>query len=236
MPTNTLVLPIAGRAERILALPKYLLPINERETLLGSHINAALLAGFDRVLVIAREDHRSLLTEQLSYQEAVNISFIKEKTKTMCETLISGIKNQDLSGQITIALADSVVLGDPLLDIYLRIVTTSGNSLTLFRPRADQVGKLGQVDLDCTGKVIKMIDKDDSVQLPWIWGMSTFESQFLNEVDQKDAHIGISVQKWVLKGRDFLGITSSGVYFDCGTFSEYARYLESSNDLEQKSL
>ncbi len=233
---NILVLPIAGRAERILALPKFLLPINEKETLLASHINAALQAGFDRVLVIAREDHRSLLSEQLRGEEAIDISYIEQETKTMCETLLVGIQNQNIQGRITVALSDSAVIGDPMTEIYSRIIMSEGNSLTLFRPRSDQIGKLGQVEIDTDGKVINMIDKDESSQLPWVWGLSTFKKEFFDEVDAKDAHIGISAQKWVRRGVDFRGLTSTGIYFDCGTFSEYAKYLTNRHTLKENSF
>lgn len=226
MPDNTIILPIAGRAERILSLPKFLLPINESQTLLASHVNSALTAGFNQVLVIARKEHSSLISDQLkNLDNRVQVAFLERETKTMCETVLAGISSQTFTGQVSIALSDSSILGDSLSNVYKEIVMRNANSLSVFRPRIDQLGKLGQVDLDVNGKVVKMIDKDKTVQLPWIWGMASFDSSFLERIDSENAHIGISVEKWISQGETFFGIESRGSYYDCGTFSEYRSFL-----------
>ncbi len=226
MPNNTLILPIAGRAERILSLPKFLLPISDSETLLASHVNSALAAGFKDVLVIARKEHSLLVKDQLmKLDKRVQVTYTHRETKTMCETLLDGISSRTFSGQVSIALADSNVLGGSLINVYGEIIKQGGNSLSLFRPRIDQLGKLGQVDLDVSGKVIKMVDKDNSIQLPWIWGIASFDSTFLESIDPGNAHIGISVEKWISQGKTFLGIQSQGSYYDCGTFAEYKSFL-----------
>ncbi len=233
MPNNTLILPIAGRAERILSLPKFLLPISDSETLLASHVNSALTAGFNKVLVIARKEHSSLVSDQLmKLNENVQVSLLERETKTMCETLINGISSLTFSGQVSIALADSNVFGQSLVNVYGEIIKKGANSLSLFRPRKDQLGKLGQVDLDASGKVIKMIDKDNSVQLPWIWGIASFDSSFLESIDPGNAHIGISVEKWISQGKTFSGIKSNGSYYDCGTFAEYKSFLLANQQVE----
>ena len=49
---QVVILPVGGSATRMLGLPKFLLPASRESTLIELHCEAALLAGYDSVIVV----------------------------------------------------------------------------------------------------------------------------------------------------------------------------------------
>jgi hypothetical protein len=97
-------------------------------------------------------------------------------------------------------------------------------SLALWQIREDQIGKLGQIQIDSVSGFVKdMIDKDPDCKYPHLWGMMAIGRQLLEEFDEKDSHPGISLRSKVEMGLRVSHVQAVGDYLDCGTPSEYYR-------------
>lgn len=231
MTRKILVLPIGGSASRMQGLPKFLLPFNEDSVLIEKHITAALNAQFDEIVVIVRDAFYELTHLFLSkYERKIKFIQLEKQTKTMCETITLGLSSLKFSpdDHIVVALADTAFSSAKYQEVYSMASSCKGvPSLILFPTENEQYGKLGQVDIDQSGNVVAMRDKVKGCDFRFFWGIATLPYFMLKRLDLNDAHIGISIQKWLEEGQPVTGITIDSRYFDCGTFSEYKRFMTS---------
>ncbi len=237
MRQSILILPIGGSASRMQGLPKFLLPFDAEALLIEKHIRAALESGFSQIVVIVRDAFFKLTSLYLSeYDSRVQIVKLDGQTKTMCETLLFGLKNRQFSpnDQIVVALADTAFESTRYQEIYSTAAELRDDPfLILFRTAEKQFGRLGQVEMDILGNVVAMQDKVEGCAFPNFWGIAAFPYYLLEYIDSADAHIGISFQKWLQRGQIVKGIPVKSLYFDCGTFDEYRRFMISKeNSLE----
>jgi hypothetical protein len=146
----------------------------------------------------------------------------------MSETLKIGseVIEDVRTASVTIGLADTAFHGASYEHIYRNLIEDSADyTLGLFSIREDQFGKLGQVDIDSTGKVISMQDKTLNCTFPAIWGLAKVPGVMLSNLVITDAHIGIGIEKRVAEGKYVSGVMNDAEYYDCGTFSEYSKYI-----------
>lgn len=231
MPNQILVLPVGGSASRMQGLPKFLLPFDSESVLIEKHITAALDNEFSKVVVIVRDNFFEITSLYLSkFDSRVQIIKLDVRTKTMCETLLLGLKGMKftLEDQIVVALADTAFSRIQYQEIYSKALTlTSDPQLILFEGTEEQFGKLGQVEIDQHENVTAMKDKVPGCRFKFFWGIASFPYSLFERVDEIEAHIGISIQKWLDDGLVVKGIPVNSLYFDCGTFSEYRRFMNS---------
>ena len=229
MKREILVLPVGGSATRMLGLPKFMLPVSEAETLIERHCRGAMSAGYDEVHIITRQRYFNLIESYLLEREiTAKIDVLPHETKTMSETLRIGSEFiEDVrTASVTIGLADTAFHGASYEHIYRNLIDDPADyTLGLFSIREDQFGKLGQVDIDSTGKVISMKDKTLNCTFPAIWGLAKVPGAMLTDLDISDAHIGIGLEKRVTEGEYVSGVMNSAEYYDCGTFTEYRLFL-----------
>lgn len=228
---RALILPIGGSASRMQGIPKFLLPINSNLTLIENHIQSALNAGYDQVYVVSQELYVPILEKQLAkFPNKVQINTLTKPTATMCETLITSQIETSKYSRITVGLPDTVYLGSDALEVYRNLISRKEPViLSLFKIRKDQIGKLGQLQLDGNNRVTDMRDKDPECSWPWIWGIADFDSKFFAEIREAEAHVGISIQRWMGEGIPVSGVKNDAEYYDCGTFDEYAKYIKASS-------
>ena len=229
MRQSILILPIGGSASRMQGLPKFLLPFDAGALLIEKHIKAALESGFSQIVVIVRDSFFELTSLYLSeYDSRVQIVKLEEQTKTMCETLLFGMSKREFSpnDQIVVALADTAFESKQYQDIYSTAAEIRDDPfLVLFRTADEQFGRLGQVEMDILGNVVAMQDKVVGCTLPNFWGIAAFPYHLIEYIESADAHIGISFQRWLQRGQIVKGIPVKSLYFDCGTFDEYRRFM-----------
>jgi hypothetical protein len=230
---NIMVLPVGGNATRMMGLPKFLLPVNDTEVLIEKHCRGALEAGYDEVVVITRPVYAELLRglfEKCNLE--VGLLILEAPTLTMNQTLQNGLTatpGEYDNVSITVALADTVFLGEDYSAIYARLLNCKKDFvLGLFEVRSDQLGKLGQVDLDAGGAVVDIRDKTLDCAYPYIWGLAKFPGSTIKKINVDQAHIGISFEGWLHLGEEIASSVSNAKYFDCGTFTEYRNFLISS--------
>jgi hypothetical protein len=225
---SILVLPIGGQAARIGGIPKFLLPVSDRETLLGRHIDAAKAAGINKVYIICRPVHTDLIRNYLSkYESNAEIIELERDTQTMCETLSAGMKGIDFESAI-IGLPDTYWSNDGLISAYKQLQQSKESCdtiLAVFRIRPDQVGKLGQLEFDMNGQLLRMNDKDLTCNYEFAWGAVKFTKSMITDLDIKQPHVGYTVKNLLSLGTRIDCIEIDTRYFDCGTFPEYSLLL-----------
>lgn len=229
MTKSILILPVGGSATRMIGLPKFMLPCSETETLIEKHCRGALAAGYDEVHIITRKEYWDLISTYFRKRSIpATIHSLDVDTTTMSETLKHSerfIPNLH-SLSITVGLADTAFYGIDYLNIYKCLLDANSEyALALFVQREDQLGKLGQVEIDASGQVLAMRDKDKTCKFPFIWGIAKIPGDYFQSLDVKDAHIGIGIEKLLSQGFYVSGLSTGAEYFDCGTFSEYLKFL-----------
>jgi UTP-glucose-1-phosphate uridylyltransferase len=230
MNKEILVLPVGGSASRMLGLPKFMLPVSESETLIERHCRGAVSAGYDELHIITRQKYFNLIESYFSDRKIdAHIHSLPHETETMSETLKigSGLIKDIVKSSVTIGLSDTAFYGASYENIYRKLIEDSADySLGLFSIREDQFGKLGQVDTDSKGKVLSMQDKNLSCIFPAIWGLAKVPGSMLVNLNISEAHIGIGIEKLVAKGEHVSGVMNQAEYYDCGTFSEYSKFIQ----------
>ena len=225
---SILVLPIGGQATRIGGVPKFLLPVSDRETLLGRHVDAARASGVNRIYIICRPVHTALISNYLSeFEGNAEIIELNRDTQTMCETLSVGMKGIDFESAI-VGLPDTYWSNDGLKEAYKQLQlskNTCDTILAVFRIREDQAGKLGQLQFDTNGQLLRMNDKDLNCNYEFAWGAIKFTNSIIKELDINQPHVGYTVKNMLDLGARINCIQINTEYFDCGTFEEYSLLL-----------
>ena len=217
------VIPAAGLASRMAGLPKFLLPILQGDqTLLDWHVDRQS-AVVDRVVVVTRPQNAHLL-EKHTFDSHVTV--VAATTSTRSETVMR-IIGAFPAEQYLLGMPDTYYLGhdpypdlvsnDPQEDVIAR--------LALWRIRDDQKGKLGQVALDASGRVMDMVDKQPTCSYDLSWGALAFRPELAGYINLEHPHIGYAVEKALRQGRHVEGICVDGKYFDCGTPAEFRSLL-----------
>jgi len=229
MNRSIVILPVGGTASRMLGLPKFMLPASNVETLIERHCRAAFSSGFNEVHIVTRGKYFDFVNEYIAERKILaQVHQLPFETKTMSETLrvSAGLIPFIEECSVTIALADTAFYGTSYSDVYHKLlVNPSDFALGLFQIREDQFGKLGQVEINSSGRVLSMLDKDPNCFFPHIWGLAKVPGTLLSQLDISNSHIGIEIEKLVANGEYVAGVMSLAEYFDCGTFEEYCRYL-----------
>lgn len=241
MRKELLLLPVGGSASRMQGLPKFMLPVSDRETLIERHCRGAIEAGYDEIHIVARSKYKALLEDYLFEKNIlVNVHSLSRETSTMSETLKLGtdLIHGAQDAAITVGLSDTAFRGASYESIYGALLNCPADYvLGLFGIRDDQFGRLGQVDLDSTGRVISMQDKSFDCRFSAVWGLAKVPGEMISGLDIADAHIGIGIEKLVSAGQSVLGILNKASYYDCGTFSEYSMFINhQSSDYPSQQL
>lgn len=214
-------IPAAGQASRLGGIPKFLLPISDRQTLIGHHIDS----------IIELEDYEiSIGTSEKFYKILLDIykDFTIEKinSSSMVETVSKlRLVNDKLS---------LVIMPDTYFKSYQIVremrdkihATELDIVLGIWKIKEEQVGKLGQCKIE--GDLIKkIIDKDINCKEEYFWGLIMWKPNFNQYIKEKDEHFGVAINRAIDNKLEVGYVIANQEYFDCGTFSEYKTLLNS---------
>ncbi len=216
------VLPAAGLASRMRGLPKFLLPASaEYETLIERHVRQ-MTEVCETVWIPTRPDLVPLMYSLGLSSERVVV--LPMHSGTMTETIM---KTSRIAGaeKFLLVMPDTYFSGEQPYEFLSK--SSWPMSLALWRIRADQHGKLGQVSI--AGKVEGMVldskDKDQSCDYPHAWGAMALEAKVLSVAAQKMPHTGYIIPELIRSNIPVWAREVKGSYFDCGTPVEYIRML-----------
>lgn len=221
------ILPAAGSATRMRGLPKFLLPCDENYlSLLERHINH-LAPICNKIWIPIRPDLIALV-ESLNIP-APNTEIFPISTNTMTETLRK-TASKSMSEKFVMVMPDTYFQGELPYE-YLATGAEKMN-LACWKIRAEQYGKLGQVQIsksspeETQGTVSSSRDKDPSCRFPFSWGAMSFSREVLELADDEMPHLGYVLPQLLEKNMQIHAKVIDGEYFDCGTPQEYISMLQ----------
>jgi hypothetical protein len=214
------ILPAAGQAMRLRRLPKFLLPCDdEATTLIEKHIEV-MEEICEIIWLPVRPDLIQLVHDLNLGAKVIPVAL---STNTMTETVlrigsISGAEN------FLLGMPDTAFVGqNPYHEIAFK-VQKSQLALALWKTSETQIGKVGAIEIT-KDQIVSSVDKDMKNQYPFHWGAMAFQRDFLSQLNVEMPHTGYGIRK-CLDGNIHVDYhLTQGDYFDCGTFSEYKRYL-----------
>jgi len=214
-------LPAAGLASRMKGIPKFLLPINDKKTLLSFHLEN-LLELKNNELVIGTSN--SFFKNLKDIYSDLNISEIK--SNSMVETVIKL--------KLEVERLSLVVMPDTYFSNYeivseMREKLSSTNLdvvLGIWEIKSKQRGKLGQCKIE--GEFItEVIDKDFNCKEEFFWGLIMWKPKFNEYISTNDPHFGVSLNRAISEKLKIGFVKGKEQYFDCGTFDEYLALVKS---------
>lgn len=221
-----LILPCAGRAERMGGIPKFLLPISsQRETLLGRWI-----IGGNRLVDSITICTSNILVELVNsiYNDVEKVSVESVSSKSMPETVGSVLRE----GGNLVVMPDTFV-SDPadLIESLISHVQSFPKSVGLatWSMKPENRGRFGQVATS-NGKVFEIIDKDPDCDLPHFWGAIAFEKDSMKINATIDSHFGTTLNRNIKEGVEVFEVYQKSNYVDCGVFQDYLDLLKAHND------
>ncbi len=216
-------IPAAGLATRLGGIPKFLLPVNDRQTLIGFHIDNLKKIKNNEILIGTNKKFYKTLQD--IYEE---ISIKKINSSSMVQTVTKlNLENKKLS---LVIMPDTYFENYKIIE-YMREKITSSNLdvvLGIWKIKQSQIGKLGQCKLD-GDSVKKIIDKDVNCKEEYFWGLIMWKPSFNNFISDKDLHFGTSLNRAIENNLKIGYVKSQDEYFDCGTFDEYQNLLKNLN-------
>jgi hypothetical protein len=216
------IIPAAGLATRMRGIPKFLLPCDDTyTTLIELHISH-LLEVCETIWIPTRPELVLLLDSLGLANDRVVVLPMQTENMTQTVLKVSSIAKNEC---FQLIMPDTYFLGEqPYGTLSDKPLIAD---LACWRIRDDQKGKLGQVDIDDSGNVRDMRDKDPLCDFPVSWGALTFSQALLNYARPNEPHIGYAIKNALNESES--PVTArilNGKYFDCGTPSEYLSLLQ----------
>jgi molybdopterin-guanine dinucleotide biosynthesis protein A len=216
------IIPCAGTATRMGGLAKFLLPIPG-----GSLINVLIerMKLATTGIVIATSDANRDLLIHLDYTRDrprpgwVNVSNVFT-TATMNETLIHA--------QLNVRPDDNILFGMPDTffddtDAFHKLASALDNgadvAVGVFRARDGQRNG-GMVRVD-GAQVVEVIDKPESGDYDYIWGVLAWRPVFWGMLRADEPHVGYGLPRAVEAGLDVRAVVMNGGFWDCGSVDGY---------------
>tara|TARA_Y100000768_G_scaffold376802_1_gene349277 strand:+ start:442 stop:1110 length:669 start_codon:yes stop_codon:yes gene_type:complete len=215
------ILPAAGLAKRMKGVPKFLLPANDQyETLLEIHLKN-LEDKCENIYLPTRPDLVPIINS-LDF-DFKNLKIIEMVTNTMSETVINTIEYTN-SDYYTLIMPDTYFLGEQPYDELLK--ANKFCKLACWKIRDEQRGSLGEVQINNSNHITKIVDKVPDNGFEYAWGALSFSLQLKEYIDIADPHIGYAVKNSIKNNKIVDAFKVKGQYFDCGTPKEYVNLLK----------
>ena len=222
------ILPAAGKATRLLGLPKMLLPVSEKETLIRRMVRQMEHAQARPIHFLTTALNAPLLSRYITDESVWHWAVA---TQTMAETLLT-VGEMELQS----ARAHSVIMGmpdtyiendDAFVKIGQQLDTGVDLVIGLFETRPEQRSGLGLWDW-ITEKLFDKptIDELTVLGLHSAWGIVGWQPGFWKYIQPEMPHIGFAMQAAIDDQLPFSVCSIEGGYWDCGTLPEYTHLLK----------
>lgn len=215
------ILPAAGQAIRLRRLPKFLLPCDSQaKTLIEWHIEK-LSPLVEVIWLPVRPDLIPLVADLNLGEKIIPVALT---TSTMTETVlkITGISS---ASNFLLGMPDTVCSGEEPYAQLLVDMKSQDLSLGAWTTEPEQIGKVGSIKLDSKRVVLESADKNSSINFGHHWGAMGFNRKFVEMLEPNMPHVGYGISPSIEAKLKISAYVCNGSYFDCGTFSEYRRFL-----------
>lgn len=226
--SNICIIPICGSASRIGYIPKFLLPIDNSQSLLKQSLEKAISQNF-RVIIITNINLITLIYTYINsqYHEYLDkIKIMVTNTKTMSETILhfDFVNKNDI---YSIIMPDTYIENSNFFNKMINIYHKYKCDIVvgIFKIEERQKGNLGQVKFDDENNLIDVVDKDIDCDYKWFWGCIIWNYKFFKFMDKKKSHIGYGLVPALKAKLNIKVCPIEGRYFDCGIINEYKLLL-----------
>ena len=221
------LLPCCGTASRMQHLPKFVLPC-PGGTLMERTLQLFAQNLLQRVYVAISPINAKYVRDiqkRFDPAEDVRVRCDVLQTATMSETVVH-LTDEVPASKYILAMPDTYVHVPPgqsfgEVQDLCNLLDGCHVALLLWRIKPHQRGKLGQVEVDENGRVLRIRDKDPSCTFPYAWGMAGWTSEANTLLDSSTPHVGYMFEAALAHGLEVRAIISQTRYFDCGTPDEY---------------
>jgi len=222
------IIPICGSASRMGFIPKFILPLPNKNTLLKNHITC--LRNIFHCIIITTPDYANIIFNYLKkFFDLNDFKILITETKNMSETILS--INYEKDKIYSMIMPDTYFKDTNLMNEMLKMYHRDNCDIVLgiFKIRDNQKGKLGQVLFDEKNNLLDVIDKDSNCEYIWAWGTILWNNKFSKYIDRKKSHIGYGLMPSLNDKLKIKVCKSDSQYYDCGTLNEYKELLNTLN-------
>ena len=216
--------PAAGLASRLGGIPKFLLPISDKQTLIGYHLdNLTELNNYEINIGTSEKFYETLLD---IYHD---LTIKKIKSSSMVETVCKlKLEKKSLS---LVVMPDTYFKNYQIVEEMRKKIQSNELDIVvgIWNIKDNQIGKLGQCSIE-RKRITKIIDKDINCKEKYLWGLIMWKPSFNQYIKESDEHFGISLNRAINNNLEIGYVKADQEYFDCGTFNEYEALL---NNLTQ---
>jgi glucose-1-phosphate thymidylyltransferase len=212
------LIPCAGTATRIRALPKYLLPIpygfllSRLETLMEEHVNYGL--------VMTNNSNFELIANY-----AASSVYVADNYGTMTQTVLSSQAHMQPDENVLFGMPDTYIEDDQCYPKLAAALEDGAQvAAALFYARPEQHKKVGMCAV-ALNQVVDVIDKPQETGLTWLWGALAWQPVFWEHMRPDDPHIGYALPRAIAAGLDVRAVKMVGGYWDCGTYEGYSELV-----------
>lgn len=203
------ILPASGKASRIGGIPKFCLPISDKQSLLQWHVEQ-MLEVCDEVRVSTRSEWIPIIQNM-----DMNIKLIALEPSTMSHAVKFLVG--DYNDTVLIGMPDTYI-HNTQKNIYKEMMNTPGDLvLGSWECTEDIKGRVGQILLS-GDKVIGSADKSIECDYPDMWGTMLFRKNLIRYIDVELDHPGKQISEWIDMNLDIRAVRPGGKYMDIGTF------------------
>ena len=218
------IITAAGQASRLNGIPKFLLPVSKKNYLLKFHIELIKKTFLEKnvQIVIGTNNINSEILKNL-YPD---LNILEFESNSMVETVIKSQKDFREEESVYGCIMPDTYFSDH--EIYSKMykkIQYLDAVVAVWRIGEEQVGKLGQCDIDNSDMLTNVIDKNPECKLPFFWGSLMWKKSFNKFLELEDQHFGDTLNRALEKGIKIGVVYAEGDYFDCGTFEEYKKLL-----------
>ena len=231
------LIPCAGTASRLFNLPKFMLPLKDKNVSLLSNWISILEENNCKKIIIGVSPVTEIFVSHLvntQFSESNTKIIIKQvgNTETMNETIIKCMIGETYDLTI-MCMPDTYVskLSPILIDDLINNNDIQVGAY-LWNIRNTQVGKIGQCNVD-NNYITDIIDKDINCNYNYGWGCVIFKPEFEKHIINKDLHIGYSMKSAINSNNKILCKIMPGMFFDCGTIQGYSEYINYISEYKQ---
>ena len=219
----------AGKASRIFNLPKFILPLKDKNlSLLGHWCKLMIEKECEKIIIGSSTTNKSFIehiikTQLIDYELLIEIKII-DNSSTMNETILEMVKNEDYKLAI-MGMPDTHI--DYISNILIDKIINNDNYIVgsyLWNIRNSQKDKIGLCDID-ENYIIDIIDKNNECNYNYGWGVMIFKKDFEKFIMKNDLHLGYSMKLAISNLIKIPYEIINGQYWDCGTICEYTEYL-----------
>lgn len=204
------LLPASGSASRLGGIPKFCLPLNEKQTILEWHVEK-MLEVCDIVKISTRKTWIPIVNQMDLPPTAVVYEI---EPSTMSDALVKMMVNPN--SKYIIGMPDTYIPGSDG-EFYKQLAESEANvTLSAFDCHEDLMGRVGQIKFDEFGNVSDALDKTKGCEYPYMWGAMALQGVYVNE---ELPNPGIQINDWINEGKKVKAVIAKGKYLDIGTIN-----------------